>query len=89
MTAPDADVPEYPFRARPIAGTIAIVSARTTTPAALRHIPVLVIDDHSAPRTALRRLLDDEPAVRCMGTLSHADGLPAATIERMRLDVRA
>ena len=67
---------------------MAIVSARTTTPADLRHIPVLVIDDHPAPRTGLRRLLDDEPGFGCMGTLSRADGLPAATIGRMRLDVR-
>jgi DNA-binding NarL/FixJ family response regulator len=61
---------------------MAIVSATPTRPTDLRDITVLVIDDHPALRTGLRRLLENEPGFQCIGALSHADGVPAAMGER-------
>jgi DNA-binding NarL/FixJ family response regulator len=54
---------------------IVIVSATTTT---ARDIRVLVMQDHPALRTGLRRLLDNEPGFRCVGALAGADDLLAA-----------
>lgn len=79
-TAPNA--PEYPFRAALRPSTMAIVSARTTARGGPRDIRVLLIEDHPALRTGLRRLFENEPGFECVGALSHADNLPAAMRER-------